>query len=60
MLQNNEKSSGSLTSFAVRDARLAFNDEPSGLFIVSTNASFSLQEKGGRLNAALEAAVERK
>jgi Protein of unknown function/AsmA-like C-terminal region len=58
ILQNSEQGSGSLQSFAIRDARLAFSDEPTGLFIVSPNASFTLQEGGGRLNAVLEAAIE--
>jgi hypothetical protein len=58
ILQNSEQGSGSLQSFAVRDARLAYSDVPTGLFIISTNANFALQEKDGRLDAEVEAAIE--
>jgi hypothetical protein len=58
ILKGSERGSGSLQSFAIRDARLAFSDEPTGLFIVSTHANFVLQEAQGRLNTTLEAAVE--
>jgi len=38
ILQSNDKGGGSLDTISVRDARLAFRDEPTGLFIVSPPA----------------------
>jgi uncharacterized protein DUF3971/AsmA-like protein len=55
------KSSGktsSLQSFAIRNARLAFYDEPTGLFLVAPDANFQVTTEGAGLNATLDAALE--
>jgi hypothetical protein len=48
----------SLESFAVRNARLAFFDETTGLFVVSPRAYFLLTTAGANLDVKLDAAVE--
>ena len=50
----------SLESFAVRDARLAFYDEPSGAFIVSPNANFQISTSDTTASAkpALQTTVD--
>ena len=48
----------SLQTFAVRQARLAFYDEPTGLFFVAPSASFVVATAGANLKASLDAAVE--
>jgi hypothetical protein len=48
----------SLESFAVRNARLAFFDETTGLFVVSPQANFQLTTAGTNLDVKLDAAVE--
>jgi hypothetical protein len=53
----NDKSS-SLQAFAVRHARLAFYDEPTGLFLVAPDANFRVATAGPDLNASLDAALE--
>jgi hypothetical protein len=58
ILQNSAEGGGTLESFAIRNARLAFRDEPTGLFIVSPDTSFTLENKKDHLNASLESAVE--
>jgi hypothetical protein len=54
---SNSKAS-SLQTFAVRDARLAFFDEPSGLFIVAPRADFRVATSGANLEASIDADVE--
>ncbi len=54
---NNGKTS-SLESFAVRNARLAFFDEGTGLFIVAPKADFRLANAGANLDAKIDAAIE--
>lgn len=48
----------SLESFAIRNARLAFFDETTGLFVVAPRADFQLSTAGANLDAKLEADVE--
>ena len=57
-LKRSSGGSGSLETFSISDARLAFRDEPSGAFIVSPNLTFEIRNTVGRLSATLEAAVE--
>ena len=49
---------GSLESFSIRDARLAFRDEESGIFIVSPDANFTVENVGGHMEASLDADIE--
>ena len=51
-------SASSLQSFAVRDARLAFFDEPSGLQLVAPKANFLLSTAGRDVKASLDGAVQ--
>ncbi|MDE1985793.1 MAG: AsmA-like C-terminal domain-containing protein [Alphaproteobacteria bacterium] len=52
------RNTASLESFAVRNARLAFFDEATGLFVVAPQANFRLAAAGHNLDAKLDAAVE--
>src|SRR4051812_186401 len=58
ILENSAGAGASLDSFSIRNARLAFHDEPTGLFIIAPDASFTLQNKGDRFDASLDSAVE--
>jgi hypothetical protein len=58
ILQSNDKGGGSLDTISVRDARLAFRDEPTGLFIVSPTSNFTVQNRNGHLDASLNSTVE--
>jgi hypothetical protein len=58
ILNDSKAGGGSLNSFAIRNARLAFRDEPTGLFIVSPDANFTLQNKGKELDALLDSNLE--
>jgi hypothetical protein len=49
---------GALESFAVRDARLAIFDEPTGLFLVAPRAALSMKAKGAAIEAGFDADVE--
>lgn len=55
-LRSDKKSA--LQAFAVRDARLAFYDEPTKLFLVAPKANFHVATAGADLKAALDADVE--
>jgi Protein of unknown function/AsmA-like C-terminal region len=55
-LRGDKKSS--LQAFAVRHARLAFYDEPTGLFVVAPEANFLVMTAGADLNASLNASLE--
>jgi len=57
-LKASNGSTSSLEAFAVRNARLAFYDETTGLFIVAPRADFRLSTAGAMLDAKLEADVE--
>ncbi len=48
----------SLDSLSIRNARLAFRDEPTGLFIVSPDTNFALESKSGALNATVDSVIE--
>ena len=58
ILENSADGGGSLDSFSIRNARLAFRDEPTGLFIVSPDASFTLKNSRKVLDASLESSFE--
>lgn len=48
----------SLQSFAVRDARLAIFDEPTGIFLVAPRAALNMKAQGDAISAAFDADVE--
>ncbi len=50
--------SQSLETFSIEDARLAFRDESTGLFVVSPDANFSVTRNQNRFEASLDAAIE--
>src|SRR6266567_2892017 len=58
ILENSASGGGSLDSFSIRNARLAFRDEPTGLFIISPDASFTLKNSRKELDATLESSFE--
>src|SRR5712671_3914616 len=58
ILENSADGGGSLDSFSIRNARLAFRDEPTGLFIISPDASFTLKNSRKELDASLESSFE--
>ena len=51
-------STSSLKSFAIRNARGAFQDEGTGLFVVVSRAGLSLETKGKDLHTLLDADIE--
>ena len=55
-MRSDKKSS--LQEFAVRHARLAFYDEPTGLFLVAPDANFRVATAGTDLNATFDAGLE--
>lgn len=57
-IRANNGSASALESFAIRNARLAFYDETTGLFIVAPQADFRLETAGANLQARLDAKVE--
>jgi hypothetical protein len=57
-INKNSSSASSLQSFAIRDARVAFKDETTGLFLISPRAAVRIAEQGPNLAATLEADVE--
>jgi uncharacterized protein YhdP len=57
-LRRSQNEGGSLETFSVREARLAFRDDQSGLFIIAPDIGFSLENADGRFTAALDASVE--
>jgi hypothetical protein len=50
--------SSSLQAFAVRHARLAYLDQPLGLFLVAPDANFNLTTVDDNLDATLDASLE--
>jgi hypothetical protein len=59
MLQSGGGStSGSLDGLSIRNARLAFRDEPTGLFVISPDTNFTLESSSGGLNASVESSIE--
>jgi hypothetical protein len=57
MLQSGGGST-TLDSLSIRNARLAFRDEPTGLFVVSPDTNFVLESKPDGLNAGLDSLIE--
>jgi hypothetical protein len=57
-LEQSDAGGGSLDTFSIRDARVAFRDESSGLFIVSPEAELSVENDDGQFTALFEAVVE--
>jgi hypothetical protein len=57
-LRRSQSEGGSLETFSIREARLAFRDESSGLFIIAPDISFALENREGRFNASLDASIE--
>ncbi len=49
---------GTLETFSISDARLAFRDDITGAFVVAPNLTFEVRNRDGALTATLEAAVE--
>ena len=58
MLQSGGSTGGSLDGLSIRNARLAFRDEPTGLFVISPDTNFTLETSSGGLNASVESAIE--
>jgi hypothetical protein len=48
----------SLETFSIQEARLAFRDEGTGLFVVSPNANFTVARNNDQFAASLDAAIE--
>ena len=57
-INKSSSSASSLQAFAIRDARVAFKDETTGLFLVSPRAAVRISDSGPNLVATLEADVE--
>ena len=55
---NKSGGASSLQSFAVRDARLAIFDEPTGIFVVAPRAALNMKAKGEAIEAEFDADVE--
>src|SRR5262245_15929148 len=58
MLERGDKAGSSLDGLSIRNARLAFRDEPTGLFVVSPDTNFALETNAAGLNASVESAIE--
>ena len=57
-LDGDGSDSQSLETFSIEDARLAFRDEGTGLFVVSPDVNFSVARNQDQFEASLEAAIE--
>jgi hypothetical protein len=57
-INKNSTSASSLEAFAIRDARVAFLDETTGLFLVAPKADVRIATAGGNLVATLLADIE--
>ena len=57
-INKNSSSASSLESFAVRDARVAFLDETTGLFLIAPKADVRIANSGPDLVATLDADIE--
>jgi len=57
-LRDNANTGGSLETFAIRNSRLAFRDEQSGLFLISPAFGLTVQSQEEMLEAALDASIE--
>ncbi len=58
IINRNSSGPSALQSFAVRDARLAVHDEPTGLFLVAPRAALNIRPQGEAIAAAFDAEVE--
>ena len=58
ILKDSAAGGGTLDSLSIQNARLAFRDEPTGLFIIAPEANFTLHNKGAAMDASLDSAVE--
>ncbi len=58
MLQSGGSTGGSLDGLSIRNARLAFRDEPTGLFVISPDTNFTLESSSSGLNASVESSIE--
>ena len=58
MLQSGGSSGSSLDGLSIRNARLAFRDEPTGLFVISPDTNFTLENSSAGLSATVESAIE--
>jgi hypothetical protein len=58
IINRNSSGPSSLQSFAVREARLAIHDEPTGLFLVAPRAALTIRQQGEAIAAAFGAEVE--
>ena len=58
MLQSGGNTGSSLDGLSIRNARLAFRDEPTGLFVVSPDSNFTLETSADGLNASVDSAIE--
>lgn len=57
-INTNSSGASSLQSFAIRDARVAFLDETTGMFVVAPKADVRIATSGGDLVAVLAADME--
>ncbi|HEX4301660.1 MAG TPA: AsmA-like C-terminal domain-containing protein [Rhizomicrobium sp.] len=57
-INKNSTSASSLQSFAIRDARVAFMDESTGMFLVAPKADVRIATEGEKLIASLVADIE--
>jgi hypothetical protein len=57
-LESDDGGEGTLETFSISDARLAFHDVETGLFIVSPSANLSVGSDGANFVATVEADVE--
>ncbi len=57
-INKNSSSASSLQSFAIRDARVAFMDESTGMFLVAPKADVRIATEGEKLIASLIADIE--
>ena len=58
MLQSGGNTGSSLDGLSIRNARLAFRDEPTGLFVVSPDSNFTLETGADGLNVSIDSAIE--
>ena len=58
ILRKSAQTGGSLESFSIRDARLAFDDQLTGLFVVSPNANLTVKSERDHFDASLDSGLE--
>lgn len=57
-INKNSSGASALQSFAIRDARLAFKDQTTGLFLISPRAAVRIATEGSNLVSTVEADIE--